>query len=988
MFRISSRALVAALFLAAPASAVAQSAPMMSHVDPALFQGMHYRLVGPNQGGRVTTVTGVPSQPRTFYMGVASGGLFRTTDGGESWEPITDGQVPLGSSGSVAVADSDPNVIYYGTGSDGMRSNVSTGRGVYKSTDGGKTWTFAGLRDAGQIGEVRIHPTDPNTVWVAAIGDVFKPNHERGIFKTTDGGQTWKNTLFVSDSTGAMDVELQPGDPQVVYAWMSHVERKPWTIISGSHEGGFYKSTDGGEHFQHIVDGLPHDLIGKANLGVSAADPQRIYALVEAKPGGGLYRSDDAGQSWALVNDTPGIIQRPFYYTALGVDPSNADIAYMGAESFYKTTDGGKTLTVLRTPHGDNHDIWINPNDGRIMVQANDGGANVSFDGGRTWSTQFNQPTAEIYGLHIDKRFPFRLYGAQQDDNTHILSSVAEGGEANVDWWPGPGCETGPVVPHPSKPNIVYGSCKGQFEVEDLNTGQSKQYWVGGQSLYGNPASDLIYRFQRVSPMETSPHDPDILYYGSQYLHRTRDMGVHWETISPDLTAHPAGTQGVSGEPITRDVTGEEFYSTLYAITESPHEAGVIWVGSNDGPFHITRDDGKTWTDITPKDLPAGGRVAFIEASPHRSGSAYYAVYRYLLGDYAPYLYLTNDYGKTWTRLTDGKNGIPGDTPTRVVREDPDREGLLYAGTEFGMYISFDNGGHWQPFNLNLAQVPINDIQVHGNDIFVATQGRSIWALDDISSLHQITPQTATSVVHLYAPRDGYRTNVKPELLGPMIDYYLPATPSGAVTVDILDADGGTVASYSSANRPAPARGRFGGGFFGRRGPPPPTVTTNQGFNRMVWNVRDADGITVPPGRYQARLTVDGTPVTRPFNVLIDPRVAEGGVTVADLVEQYRHNRRMDAMNKEVQALVTRVQKAMDGSDDALKKRLAPVAEQLLTPEIRYSKPGLADQINYLRGMTTRADQKIGQDAIDRYQELRKELDAVEAEANKVLGNA
>ncbi|MCG6988259.1 MAG: hypothetical protein LJF06_08770 [Gemmatimonadetes bacterium] len=987
MFRNASRALAVLLLLAAPASGVAQRAPMMSHVDPALFHGMHYRFVGPNQGGRVTTVTGVPSQPRTFYMGVASGGLFKTTDGGESWHPITDGQVPLGSSGSVGVADSDPNVIYYGTGSDAVRSNVSTGRGVYKSVDGGKTWSFAGLRDVGQIGELRIDPKDPNTVWVAAMGDIFKPSHDRGIYKTTDGGKTWHNTLWVSDSTGAMDVELQPGNPDVVYAWMSRLERKPWTIISGSHEGGFYKSTDGGEHFQKMMNGLPHGLIGKANLAVTAADPQRIYALVEAKPGDGLYRSDDAGESWTLVNTTPGIITRPFYYTALGADPSNADVAYMGAETFYKTTDGGKTLTVLRTPHGDNHDIWINPHDGNTMIEANDGGANVSFDGGRTWSTQMNQPTAEIYGLHIDHRFPMRLYGAQQDDGTHIISSVAEGGVENVDEWPGPGCETGPVVPHPSKPNIVYGSCKGQFEVMDLNTGQSKQYWIGAQSLYGNPASDLIYRFQRVSPMETSPWNPNIVYYGSQYLHRTEDMGVHWERISPDLTAHPAGTQGVSGGPITRDVTGEEFYSTLYAIAESPHQAGVIWVGSNDGPFHITRDDGATWQDITPKDLPPGGRVAFIDVSPHRPGSAYYAVYRYLLGDYAPYIYLTNDYGKTWKRLTDGTNGIPKDTPTRVVREDPGREGLLYAGTEFGMYISFDNGGHWQPFDLNMPQVPINDIQVRGNDLFIATQGRSIWAMDDISSLNQITPQTSTDAVHLYAPRDGYRTNVKPELLGPMIDYYLPKAPSGAVTVEILDAGGNPVSSYSSATRPRPRRGRGGGGgFFGRRGPPPPTVTTDVGFNRMVWNVRDSDGITVPPGRYQARLTVDGASWTQPFSVLIDPRVERGGVSVDDLVDQYEHNRRMDAMVKEVRALVERVQTAMSSGNAATKRRLQPVADKLLTPPIRYSKPGLESQIGYLRGMTIRADQKIGQDAIDRYDELRKELDAVEAEANKVLG--
>lgn len=988
MSRNPSRALLVTLLtafgLAAPTPGTAQSAPMMSEVSPALFEGMEYRVVGPLQGGRVTTVTGVPSQPRTFYMGTASGGLFRTTDGGESWEPLTDGQVPLGSSGSIAVADTDPNVIYYGTGSDGLRSNVSTGRGVYKTTDGGKTWSFAGLRDVGQIGKVKIHPTDPNTVWVAAVGDAFKPTSERGIYKTTDGGETWHKTLFVSDSTGAMDVEVKPDDPSVVYAWMSRIERKPWTIISGSHEGGFFKSTDGGEHFEHIETGLPQELIGKGNLGVTAANPSRIYALIEAKPGGGLYRSDDAGASWTMVNDEPAIIQRPFYYTTLGTDPSNADVVFVGAEGFFRSDDGGRTLARMQTPHGDNHDIWVNPNDSNTMIQANDGGANVSYDGGRTWSTQYNQPTAEIYGIHIDHRFPFRLYGAQQDDGTHMISSVADGGEMNVDWWPGPGCETGPVVPHPTNENIVYGSCKGQFEVMDLRTGQSKPYWVGAQSLYGNPARDLILRFQRVSPMETSPHDPNVLYYGSQHVHRTRDMGVHWETISPDLTAHPECCQGVSGEPITRDVTGEEFYSTLYAIQESPHQAGVIWTGANDGPFYITRDDGRTWTDITPDDLPEGGRVAFIDVSPHRRGSAYYAVYRYLLGDYAPYIYRTDDYGQSWTRLTTGDNGIPGDTPVRVVREDPDREGLLYAGTEFGVYISFDNGGHWQSFQLNLPNVPVNDIQVHGKDLVLATQGRSIWMLDDITPLHQITPQTSVAEAHLFAPRDGYRTAAAPALLGPMIDYYLPGSTSGAVTIDILDASGATVNAYDSRRRPPAPTGRFA--FFARRGPPPPVVTTETGFNRMVWDVKDADGITMPPGRYQARMTVNGATQTQPFEVLIDPRVAAGGVTVEDLVEQYQHNRRMHAMVDEVNALVDRVEQAMQSGSADVKRRLAPVAETLITDDIRYSKPGLQDHIRYLQSMTARVDQRIGRDAIDRYEVLRDELDQATSEVNRILG--
>ncbi|HEY0727481.1 MAG TPA: hypothetical protein VGD38_05375, partial [Pyrinomonadaceae bacterium] len=650
---------------------------------------------------------------------------------------------------------------------------------------------------AGQIGAVRIHPTNPDIVWVSAGGDIFKPNTERGIFKTTDGGQTWRKVLFVSDTVGAMDVELQPGNPNVVYAWMSRLERKPWTIISGSREGGFYKSTDGGERFTRITSGLPNDLIGKGNLAVTAAKPDRIYALIEAKPGGGFYVSDDAGQTWSLINSQGSLIQRPFYYTTLGADPSNADVVYAGAEGFFKSTDGGKTFTSMRTPHGDNHDIWINPNNSDIMVQANDGGANVSTDGGRTWSTQMNQPTAEIYGVWVDNQFPYKLYGAQQDNTTLIISSQAEPFNPS-DWRTGPGCETGPIMPHPRDPEIVYGSCKGQYGVMNLKTGQEKSYWIGGQSLYGNPASDLIYRMQRVSPMATSPHDPEVLYYGSQYVHRTRDKGVTWEKISPDLTARPDCCQGISGEPITRDITGEEFYSTLYAITESPLEKGVIWTGANDGPFHITRDNGKTWSNITPKDLPPGGRVQFIEASPHRKGSAYFAVYRWLLGDYAPYIYRTDDYGKTWTRLTDGKNGIPADWPTRVVREDPDRAGLLYAGTEFGMFVSFDNGAHWQPFQLNMPNVPITDIKVHNNDLVITTQGRAFWILDNITPLQQITPQLATSRVHLFAGRDGYRTRTRPDLLGPMVDYYLPATHTGPVAMDVLDARGNLVASYSS----------------------------------------------------------------------------------------------------------------------------------------------------------------------------------------------
>jgi photosystem II stability/assembly factor-like uncharacterized protein len=935
-------------------------------------------------------------------MGVASGGLFRTTDNGATWTPITDGKVPLGSTGSVAVADSDPNIIYLGTGSDSVRSNVSTGRGMYKSTDSGETWKFIGLYNAGQIGAVRIHPTNPNIVWVAAGGDIFKPNDERGIFKTTDGGQTWRKVLFISDGVGAMDVELQPGNPNVIYAWMSRLERKPWTIISGSREGGFYKSTDGGEHFSKITTGLPTELIGKGNLAVTAANPNRVYALVEARPGNGFYRSEDAGQTWAMINSQGALIQRPFYYTTLGADPSNADVVYAGAEGFFKSTDAGKTFTPFRTPHGDNHDIWINPKVSQIMIQANDGGANISSDGGRTWSTQMNQPTAEIYGIWFDNQFPYKLYGAQQDNTTLIISSQAEP-FATTDWRTGPGCETGPIMPHPANPEIVYGSCKGQYGVMNLKTGQEKSYWIGGQSLYGNPASDLIYRMQRVSPMATSPHDPEVLYYGSQYVHRTRDKGVTWEKISPDLTAHPECCQGVSGEPITRDVTGEEFYSTLYAITESPLEKGVIWTGANDGPFYVTRDNGKKWINVTPKDLLPGGRVQFIEASPHRKGSAYYAVYRWLLGDYQPYIYKTNDYGATWTRLTDGKNGIPADWPTRVVREDPDREGLLYAGTEFGMFISFDHGGRWQPFQLNLPNVPITDIKVHRKDLVVSTQGRAIWILDNLTSLHQLSSQLKPSEVHLFKPRDGYRTRVGPTNLGPVIEYYLPSATEQAVVVEILDTKGNVLNSYNSET-PPPRAGRGGGpgmpgaGTAGpesdpdaaptRRQAPPPGATKVAGLNRFAWDVRNQAGVTLPPGQYQVRLKTGAVSQTQPFNVAIDPRVAADGVTVADLQEQFEHNMRMRELVTSVNQLVTRVREAQNklrtsGGDPA---RVTALAAKLLTEPVRYGKPGLQAHITYLAGMTTNVDQKIGRDAIERYEVLKKEFDAWRQEADQVLG--
>ena len=993
----------------------------LSSVDPGLFKGLRYRMVGPNRGGRVTAVTGVPTEPATFYMGVASGGVWKTTDAGQNWLPISDGKIPLGSIGAIDVANSDPSVVYVGTGSDDIRSNVSIGRGVYRSIDGGQTWSFAGLRDVGQIGAVRVHPTNPDIVYVSATGDPFRPTAERGVYRTRDGGRNWQKILFVSDSTGASDVEMQPGNPNVLFAVMWRGQRKPWTIISGAHEGGVYKTIDGGDHWTKLSVGLPNELVGKGNIAVTAANPNRLYLLYEAKPGGGLYRSDDAGDSWTLVNSQASLITRPFYYTTLAADPMNPDVVYGGAEGFFKSTDGGKTFRNFPTPHGDNHDMWINPRNDSIMIQANDGGANVSLNGGRSWSTQYNQPTAEIYQVYTDSEVPYRLYGAQQDNTTVIVPSLPLNSGQAEEWRTGPGCETGPIMPHPINPDTVYGSCKGQFSRMNLRTGQEKQYWVGAQSLYGNVPADLVYRFQRVSPMEISPWDPRTIYYGSQFVHRTRDEGVTWEKISPDLTANDTKLRNaISGEPITRDMTGEEVYPTLYSIRESPVQRGVIWTGSNDGPFHVTRDNGVTWTNVTPKDLPPGGRVAMIEPSPRRAGTAYYAVYRYLLGDFAPYIYRTDDFGKTWTRLTTGTNGIPNDDPTRVVREDPDRPGLLYAGTEFGMFISFDDGAHWQSFELNLPVVPINDIKVFKKDLLVATQGRSFWIVDDLTPLHQVTAQVAAAPLTLFKPRDAYRMRYQggggfgrgrgasaPQYPTPgaMIDFYLGQS-GGAVTLDVLDENGKLVRSFSS-EAAAAAEAVAGGGEdeedTPRRARPAPRVPREQGLDRFTWDLtypgpRDGagrasgNGPTAVPGHYQVRLTANGVTQTQPLTVREDPRVAKDGVTLADLRDQFDHNIRVRDLVSDVNRAVarardahTRLKDASGAAADTLEK-IRTLEGKLITPPIRYSTPALQAHITYLYGMTNQADQRVGRDAKERYVVLRRELDGVVAQLNQLLG--
>lgn len=972
--------------------------------DDARLSAMRYRMIGPARGGRVTAVTGVNQEPHTFYMGAAGGGVWKTTDAGITWRSLTDQSFATASIGAIDVADSDPEVVYVGTGSEAIRSNVSIGKGIYKSTDAGRTWRFVGLRDAGQIGSIVIHPTDPNVVFAAVVGNPFANSQTRGVYRTRDGGATWQRVLFLSDSTGAADIELQPGNPNVVYASMWRGARRPWTIISGGGEDGIYKSVDGGDHWVKLTGGLPTGVVGKSDLAVSAAAPLRVYALVEARAGGGLYRSDDAGEHWTLVNSTPGLITRPFYYDNVDADPTNADVVYVGTEGFYKSTDGGRSFRTMRTPHGDNHDLWINPHDGKIFIQSNDGGANVTLNGGQSWSTQENQPTAEIYQVAVDDQYPYRVYGAQQDNSTLIVPSlpVQSAGldEPIQSWRQGPGCETGPIIPNRLRPDTVYGGCKGQWSRMSLRTGQERQSWIGAQSLYGNANQDLTYRFQRVSPMEVSPHESNTVYYGSQYVHRTRDEGVTWERISPDLTANdPRYRATISGEPITIDVTGEEMYATLYSIRESPVAAGVIWTGANDGPIYVTRDGGRSWSNVTPRDLPPGGRVQNIEPSPRRPGAAYVAVLRYLLGDFQPYIYKTEDYGKSWIRLTNGRNGIPADAPTRVVREDPDRPGLLYAGTEFGMYVSFDDGAHWRSLQLNLPITPVTDISVHRQDLVLSTQGRSFWILDDLTPLHQLSDAVAAEHAHLFAPRAAIRYRYRggfggiegdrgasedtPQYppAGAMIDYWL-ASAGEAVTIDILDARGALIRSFSSDSARDTTLARAAS----------PRLPARAGLNRFVWDMsypgpwspgasqRGRNGPIAAPGTYTVRLTAGDVSTSAPLVLRADPRVARDGITQKVLEEQLAFNLRVRDLVSDanhaadaLRALRPR-STAADSSADA-PPAIAVLERELLTPPIRYSRPGLLSHITYLYSMGLGADQPVSRDAYARYTELRAALD-------------
>ncbi|HKK74734.1 MAG TPA: hypothetical protein VJ953_06670 [Saprospiraceae bacterium] len=971
---------------------------------------LEYRHVGPTRGGRVTAVTGVASQPNVFYMGATGGGVWKTEDYGTSWYNVSDGYFTTPSIGDLNVAQNDPNIVYVGTGSDGLRSNVIAGKGVYKSVDAGKSWKHIGLEKVGQIGAVEIHPDNHNVVFVAAIGNAFAPNEERGVYRTKNGGQSWEKVLYISDTTGAADLEFMPSNPDIVYATVWRGERKPWTIISGGKENGIYKSVDGGDTWTRLTNGLPTDVVGKIDLAVTPANSSIVYALIEAPDGkNGMYRSDDQGESWKHMSSNPSLNLRPFYYTNIEADPQNPDVVYNMATPYMKSTDAGKNWSYLRPPHGDNHDMWINPNNPDLFIQANDGGANVTHNGGKTWSTQMNQPTAELYQVEVDDQYPYWLYAGQQDNystvsvpsrppHSHQLGAL--GLIMNTG-----GCETGPAVPKPGNPNIVYANCKGRFSVFNKKTGQEQSYDVGAAYMYGHNPRELKFRFQRVSPIHVSPHDPNVVYHTSQFVHKTTDEGKTWEIISPDLTAFEEDKQVISGSPITRDITGEEFYSTIYAIRESTLEKGQIWVGANDGPVHVTRDGGEKWTDVTPKGMPGGGRVDCVEPSPHQAGKAYFTTLRYQLDDWKPYIYKTTNYGKNWKLITDG---IPEDYPVRVVREDPNREGLLYAGTEYGMFISFDDGESWKAFQQNLPLTPITDIKLHRKDMVLSTMGRGFWIMDNLTTLHQGVESMEAGTAKLFQPKDQiryrYRTSSGSEFIdyplpAATLEYYLPKGVKGPIKMEFLNASGDVVRTLvggSNAQESKVVRDMATNQVeytLNSR------LSTKPGVHRFEWDMRHSGaweaspyrrysrGPMVSPGQYTVKLTVDDEVMEKSFALKMDPKVKASGVSLADL-------KRQEAIGLEIVDLLTEVKKMradIQEEQQKLEKRndlsagekkrlekLQQATKQLVRAEGSYTKPMLIDQVNYLYGIVRRADQLPGADVVERLEELRMEKKKLE----------
>ncbi|MFN2570764.1 MAG: WD40/YVTN/BNR-like repeat-containing protein [Gemmatimonadales bacterium] len=884
-------------------AAIFVSTAAAAQVPEQVFGAMRYRPIGPFRGGRALAVSGVRGRPLTFYFGAVAGGVFRTDDGGATWTPLFDDQPNL-SIGALAVADSDPNVIYVGTGEACIRGNVTYGKGVYRSDDAGRSWRSLGLQDTRQIGRIAVHPRNADIAFVAALGHAFGPNAERGVFRTLNGGRTWEKVLFRDADTGAIDVALDPQDPQVVFASLWQVRRYPWSLVSGGPGSGLYRSRDGGSTWTRLTGhGLPSGDYGRIGIAVSPADGRRVYAVIEAKEGG-LFVSDDAGESWTRANDDERVRQRAWYFSHVWADPRSRDTVYLSNTGVYRSTDAGKTLTLLPARHGDHHGMWIDPDEPRRIIESSDGGASISLDGGQTWSRTNSQPTAQFYHVAVDNDFPYRLYGAQQDNSSVAVQSRSDSGViGDHEWYPIGIGEAAYIAPDPRDPNIAYGSSSaGAMLKYDHHTEQTQILGPWPVETSGRGADELKHRFQWLTPLTLSPHDPNVIYAGAEVVFKSADGGITWSAISPDLTRNDKSRQKPSGGPLTLDITSVEYFDTIFALAESPVQKGVLWAGTDDGLVHVLRA-GK-WHNVTPKALPEWGTVSLIDASPFAAGTATVAVDRHRMDDLHAYVFRTTDFGGSWKRI-DG--GIPDGAFVRAVREDPRKQGLLYAGTEAGVYVSFDTGVHWQPLKLNLPVVPVHDLLVKGDDLVIATHGRSFWILDDVTPLRQASAAIASQDVHLFQPQTALRLQY-PEAFdkrlpagenpppGALIDYFLKSKPKGEVRIQVLAADGKVVRTLSSRVHKVGAEQPQEWPDIQK---PPELLPDGAGMNRFPWDLRyDAPselpgafypglpprGPVVAPGVYTLRLEVDGRSATTTMEVKPDPRVKTTPAAFAQLL--------------------------------------------------------------------------------------------------------
>jgi photosystem II stability/assembly factor-like uncharacterized protein len=910
----------------------ATSARSSAGVPAGLLDKLEWRQAGPFRGGRVGAVAGDPRERNTFYFGSTGGGVWKSQDAGQYWENVSDGFFKRASVGAIAVANSDPNVVWVGMGESCIRGNVSHGDGVYRSTDGGKTWTHTGLERTRHIGKVRVHPNDPDTAYVAALGHAHGANPERGVYRTQDGGKTWKRVLYQNERAGAVDLSIDANNPRIIYATFWEAIRRPWELVSGGEGSGIFRSNDGGDTWKELsrAKGLPKGVLGKIGISASAAKSGRVYAIVEADEGG-VYRSDDFGESWTRGSEDRNLRQRAWYYDHIYADPKDPETVWVLNVDAWRSSDGGRTFEQMSIPHGDHHDLWIDPNDPQRMIEGNDGGAVVTLNGGETWSGVYNQPTAEMYHVITDSQTPYRIYGAQQDNTTiTIVSRAPIAGISGADTFAVGGGESGYIAVRPDDPNVVFaGNYQGTITRYDRRTGQSRNIMVWPESSSGEGAGAVKYRFQWTCPIVLSPHDPNTLYHAGNRVFRTRDEGASWEAISPDLTRNDPSKLGASGGPITKDNTGAEYYCTIFAFEESPVQKGVFWAGSDDGLVHVTRDGGRTWTNVTSniKGFPEWGTVSIIEASPHDAATAYVVVDAHRLDNMRPYLWKTTDYGKSWKSLS---GGLPNDVYLHSVREDPERKGMLYVGTERGVAFSRDDGGTWQQLGLNFPTVAVHDLRVKNGDLVVGTHGRSIWIFDDLTPIRE-WPKVSDKPANLFPVRPAVRWELRSGFhddatgqnppYGAIINYSFKEKVKGDIRLEILDPAGAVIRTYTDKKEEPewPKDDPDGGGPDEK-----PVLSVEPGVHRIAWDLESQGAkkvwrakvegnpeaaARVPPGTYTARLVAAGATLTTPIEVKADPRV---GVPVQDLQAQSLLAKQMqDNLNRLV-GMATQVRSVRD----------------------------------------------------------------------------